>query len=98
MSTDPNDRAAVEKRLWKELEDARVGMLGLIDTRQHFQPMTAFAEPEHNLIWSFTRDDTDLAKSAKGGAEAMLVVQSRDHDFHACIGGALSLARDPLRI
>ncbi|MGR4863512.1 pyridoxamine 5'-phosphate oxidase family protein [Caulobacter sp. LARHSG274] len=98
MSTDPDDRAAVEKRLWKELEDARVGMLGLIDTRQHFQPMTAFAEPEHNLIWFFTRDDTDLADSAKGGAEAMLVVQSRDHDFHACISGALSLARDPLRI
>jgi general stress protein 26 len=98
MSTDPNDRAAVEKRLWKELEDARVGMLGLTDTRQHFQPMTAFAEPENNLIWFFTRDDTDLAARARGGAEAMLVVQSRDHDFHACIGGALSLARDSLRI
>ncbi|CAN7212877.1 pyridoxamine 5'-phosphate oxidase family protein [Caulobacter sp. LjRoot300] len=98
MSTDPNDRAAVEKRLWKELDDARFGMLGLVDAREHFQPMTIFIEPEHDLIWFFTHDDTDLAKRAKGGAEAMLVVQSKDHDFHACIGGALSLARDSARI
>ena len=56
MSTDPNDRAAVEKRLWKELDDARFGMLGLVDAREHFQPMTIFTEPEHNLIWFFTHD------------------------------------------
>ena len=50
MSTDPNDNAAVEKRLWKELEDARLGMLGVTNSHQHFQPMTAFAEPEGGQI------------------------------------------------
>jgi general stress protein 26 len=98
MSTDPNDKAAVEKRLWKELDDARFGMLGLSGSHQHFQPMTAFGEPENSLVWFFTRDDTDLAQSAKGGAEAMLIVQSNDQDFQACIGGPLSVARDAARI
>jgi general stress protein 26 len=81
MSTDPNDRAAVEKRLWKELDDARFGMLGLTNGHQHFQPMTAFAEPEGGQIWFFTKEDTDLARSANGGAEAMLIVQSKDQEF-----------------
>jgi general stress protein 26 len=98
MSTDPNDKAAVEKRLWKELEDARLGMLGLTGSHQHFQPMTAFAEPEGGQVWFFTREDTDLAKSASGGAEAMLIVQSKDQEFQACIGGVLSTARDTARI
>jgi|APAra7269096979_1048534.scaffolds.fasta_scaffold05792_4 general stress protein 26 len=98
MSTDPNDRAAVEKRLWKELDDARFGMLGLTNGHQHFQPMTAFAEPEGGQIWFFTKEDTDLARSASGGAEAMLIVQSKDQEFQACIGGVLSTARDTVRI
>lgn len=98
MSTDPNDRAAVEKRLWKELDDARFVMLGLTNGHQHFQPMTAFAEPEGGQIWFFTKEDTDLARSASGGAEAMLIVQSKDQEFQACIGGVLSTARDTVRI
>lgn len=98
MSTDPNDRVAVEKRLWKELDDARFGMLGLMGGRQHFRPMTAFAEPEAGQVWFFTKEDTDLARSASGGAEAMFIVQSKDQEFQACIGGVLSTARDTIRI
>jgi general stress protein 26 len=98
MSTDPNDKAAVEQRLWKELDHARFGMLGLTDSHLHFQPMTAFAEPESGQIWFFTKADTDLAKSAAGGAQAMFIVQAKDQDFQACIGGALSTARDAARI
>ena len=98
MRTDPNDKASVEKRLWKELEHTRFGMLGLTGSHQHFQPMTAFAEPENGQIWFFTKDDTDLAKAVSGGAEAMLIVQAKDQDFQACIGGTLSTARDTARI
>ncbi|HWU15651.1 MAG TPA: pyridoxamine 5'-phosphate oxidase family protein [Caulobacter sp.] len=98
MSTDPNDRTAVEKRLWKELDEARFGMLGLMNAHQHFQPMTLFAEPESGQVWFFTRQDTDLARRASGEAEAMLIVQSRDQAFQACLGGVLSTARDTARI
>ena len=62
MSTDPNDKAAVEQRLWKELDHARFGMLGLMNSHQHFQPMTAFAEPESGQIWFFTKDDCAQAQ------------------------------------
>ena len=98
MSIDPNDKAAVEKRLWKELDDTRFGMLGLVGSHQHFQPMTAFCEPETSQVWFFTKDDTDLAKAVSGGAEAMLILQAKDQDFQACIGGVLSTARDTARI
>ena len=92
------DKADAEKRLWKEVEHARIGMLGLMKSDQHFQPMTAFAEPENGQIWFFTKDDTDLAKSASGGADVMFIIQAKDQDFQACIGGVLSTARDTARI
>jgi len=99
MSTDPHDKADVEKRLWKEVEDARFGMLGLVGSHQHFQPMTAFAEPETGQIWFFTRDDTDLAQAVTAdGGDAMFVVQAKDGDFQACIGGRLSRDHDTARI
>ena len=69
--------------------------------------MTAFAEPENHLIWFFTRDDTQLAKTVAndygageriGGADAMFVVTSRDQDLQACLGGRLTLTLDRTRI
>jgi general stress protein 26 len=98
VSTDVNDKAAVEKRLWKEIEDARFGMLGLTNSNQHFQPMTAHAEPETGKIWFFTLKDTDLAKAVEDGANAMFTIQAKDGDFQACIGGHLMQMRDPARI
>lgn len=93
-----NDETA-ERRLWKEIEQARFGMLGLSDARQHFQPMTAFPEPEESAIWFFTRGDTDLATAVRNGDDqAMFVVQSKDQDFQSCIGGVLTEARDQTRI
>ena len=98
MSLDPHDKAAVEKRLWKEIDHTRFGMLGLVHSHQHFQPMTAFVEPDGAQIWFFTRTDSDIARTAANGAEAMFVVQSKDQDFQACIGGVLSVEYDATRI
>ena len=96
MNTDPNDKAAVEKRLWKELDHTRFGMLGLMTGHQHFQPMTAFAEPETGELWFFSRDDTDLVQEIGAGAAAMFVFQQKD--IQACLAGRLSLQRDRARI
>ncbi|MGA0601130.1 pyridoxamine 5'-phosphate oxidase family protein [Caulobacter sp. KR2-114] len=100
MSTDPHDKAEVEQRLWKEIAKGRYGMLGLtnVTPAQHFQPMTAFAEPETGQIWFFTRNDTDLARSAERGGQAMFVIQAKDQELQACIGGYLRTVRDPDRI
>lgn len=100
MTIDMNDREAVERRLWAELDKQHLGMLGIVEGAQthHFQPMTAFAEPEIGKIWFFTRKDTDLARDAEGGRRSMLVLMSRDREMQACIAGELSARMDRERL
>lgn len=96
MSTDIKDQAAIERRLWDEIENHQIGMLGLVGETAHFQPMTAFVERAANQIWIFTRKDTDLARQVGASHPAMFVFQQRD--IHACIGGDLALDHDRARI
>ena len=63
MSIEPKDQAAVETRLWNEIETHNTGMLGVTGgAAHHTQPMTAFVERKTNQIWFFTRTDTELAR------------------------------------
>lgn len=98
MST--HDQADIEDRLWKELGKGRTVMLGLVGDapQQHFQPMTAFAERETGDIWFFTRADTDLARAVGDGGEAMMILQTKDHELQACVGGRLTRQADRARI
>lgn len=88
----------VRERLWKAIEDHRIGMLGVTGDSHHFQPMTAFAEPEANQVWFFTRNDTDLARevATQPGAEATFIFQ--DRKLQACVDGRISLDHDRGRI
>jgi general stress protein 26 len=87
-------------RLWSEIGKGRFGMLGLVghEAGGHFQPMTAFAEPEAAAIYFFTRKSTDLARAVEGGDAAMFIVQAKDQEFQACIGGRLAHDHDRIRI
>src|SRR5580692_10763742 len=97
MTTDLRDKAAVEHKLWSEIEDTRFGMLATVERIQdHFQPMTAFCEPETGRIWFYTRADSDLAMAAEGGAQAMFVFVSRDRELQASIRGDLRTTLDVL--
>jgi general stress protein 26 len=97
MNIDMNDRAAVEQKLWDEIEKHDTGMLGIVGAAPHHtQPMTAFPEPEHGQIWFFTRTDSDLARGIGEGQTAMFVFQQKD--IQACIAGQLTLQHDPARI
>lgn len=91
-----HSEAELQERLWKEVEKARYGMLGLVGRTpaQHFQPMTAFCEPDSGQIWFFSRTDTDLAQAIADGAEAMFVVQAKDQGFQACVRGRLTQQLD----
>ncbi|MGH6908734.1 MAG: pyridoxamine 5'-phosphate oxidase family protein [Phenylobacterium sp.] len=94
MSTD--NILDVKKRLWKAIGERHgTGMLGMMDSGHHFQPMTAFVEEEARQIWFFTRKETDLAQAATGGL-AMFVIQTGD--LQACLGGRLSAAFDRTRM
>ena len=100
MSTQPKSQEEAKDRLWDEIRKVRYGMLGLVgaDSGGHFQPMTAFCEPETGDIWYFTRKDTDLARAAAGGADAMFVIQARDQGFQACLSGRIQPQHDAARI
>jgi general stress protein 26 len=98
--TDINDREAVEKRLWGEIEKQHLGMLGIVDGEpQHFQPMTPFVEEHGGKIWFFTRTDTDLARDIAGASrQAMFIVQGKERDLQACISGELTIEMDRERL
>ena len=90
--TEHLDRKDAEDRLFKAIEDTRVGMLGVAggEPRQ-MQPMTAYVEREANELWFFTYRDTDLVRdvNASGGHYAMFCVISKDREVYACLGGEL---------
>ena len=89
----------VEERLWKEIEDSRIGMLGVTRPEpQHLQPMTAFGEPEEQAIWFFSSRHTDLVKQAGDGAPAMFCLTAKDRKLYACLAGDLSEQIDRSRI
>jgi general stress protein 26 len=97
MTTDIHDKAAVEKKLWAEIEDTRFGMLAPVGPiSDHFQPMTAFAEPESGKLWFFTRTDSDIAISADAGCEAMFVFMAKDRSLQASVRGELRTTFDAL--
>lgn len=98
--THAHTEAELQDRLWKEIDKARYGMLGLVGQTpaHHFQPMTAFCERDGGQIWFFTRNDTDLAKACVQGGQAMFIIQAKDQGFQACIGGRLAQQFDAARM
>ena len=90
--TEHLDRKDAEDRLFKAIEDTRVGMLGVAGGEpRHMQPMTAYVEREANELWFFTYRDTDLVRdvNASSGHDAMFCIISKDREVYACLGGEL---------
>lgn len=99
MSDATKDPAELEKRLWKEIDDARFGMLGLVGGEpHHMQPMTAFADKEGGAVWFYTSKGTDLYKDTGAGHDAMLCVMAKDQEFQACLHGKLVPSHDQAKI
>lgn len=97
MTTDLKDKAAVEAKLWAEIAESRFGMLAAVGSPQeHFQPMTAFAEPESGSLWFYSRAESDLAMACQGGAPGMFVFLSHDREMQASIHGELRTTLDEL--
>jgi general stress protein 26 len=94
------DRAELEVRLWKEIDKARFGMLGLAGgPPRHMQPMTAFCDEADGALWFFSKRESDLVREAgPAGHAAMFCVMAKDQEFQACIGGDLSEDRDRAKI
>ena len=98
MATDIHDLAAVQTRLWNEIEKHQIGMLGLVGVApHHFQPMTAFLDRVENRLWFFSYKDIELAEAAAGAAQAMFVFQQQPR-LYACIAGELRVDYDRERM
>lgn len=74
-------------------------MLGLVGgASHHFQPMACYPDREHDAVWFFTKKDTDLVGDTGAGHESMFVLQSKDQEFQACVGGRLVPDYDRARL
>jgi general stress protein 26 len=93
------DRNEVEGKLFRAIENDKIGMLGLMGGEAgHFQPMTAFWEEETRTLWFYTYRDTDLYKAASDGRPAMFTFVDKSRKIWACLGGELHQHHDPERI
>ena len=99
MSDDTKDPAKLEERLWKEIDDARFGMLGLAGgAPHHMQPMATFGDKAANTIWFYTTKSSDLFQDTGASHDAMLCLMAKDQEFQGCIHGRLSPSHDKAKI
>lgn len=99
MSVTQPESGEVRKRLWKELKDAKIVMIGLVGGKPDFmQPMAAYGDESGDAIWFFTKQDSDLFKDCGGNHDAMACIMAKDMEFQACIHGALTQDRDVAKI
>ncbi|OQW46019.1 MAG: general stress protein [Proteobacteria bacterium SG_bin6] len=78
-------------RFFRALKHSPFIMIGLDDTPDHSQPMTAQTlEDRQDALWFFASRDNRLAI----GGPAMAQFVSKGHDFFACLHGILSADED----
>ena len=87
-----------KKLLWKELEDTRAGMLGIVGSGQHFQPMSHHADEAGRKLWFLTKRSTDLFKAIGPGSTAHFVLVAKGQDFHACMSGPITEEMDRAKL
>ncbi|MGE3335016.1 MAG: pyridoxamine 5'-phosphate oxidase family protein [Rhodospirillaceae bacterium] len=97
MPHDKISNSEAIREFWDHLKDRTTVMLGAAGG-DRMQPMTAFSEPDNELVWFFTRNDTDLAQEAVGTTDARLIFAAKDEKLFADISGALVIEHDRGRI
>jgi general stress protein 26 len=88
-------RQQPSEQFWDMTEDIAAGMLGVDGSGQHMQPMHPNCEREGRNIWFFVKKDSDLAQSVDSGGHGHFCVIGRNHDYHACVSGKLTLEHNP---
>ena len=80
--------------LWEQLDKVHAGMLGIIGSGQHLQPMAHHADRDSRCLWFLTKRETDLYQALGAGAPAQFAVISKAQDFHASMRGRLTERND----
>jgi general stress protein 26 len=76
-------------QLWEQLRSVHAVMLGSPDRTRQLQPMAPQPAPDENCIWFYTKNDSELARSAQSEGLAQLCLISKEHDYWACLDGML---------
>lgn len=98
MSNITRARENPKEQLFDEIDKIHAGMLGIEGAHMHMQPMSPQLDRQTATIWFFTRTDAEIVKALTPGAHAHFCVVGKDHDYHACIAGRLSVRKDPVKI
>jgi len=82
----------IRREMWKAMADSPYLMVGLQNSDEHHQPMTAqLDEQAHGQFWFYTNRQNTLAP----GGPAMAQFAAKGHDLFACIRGRLVEETDP---
>ena len=89
-----DDRKTIDD-FFKALKHSPFLMIGLDDTPDHSQPMTAQIDGDtRDTLWFFTSRDNRMAM----GGPAMAQYVAKGHDLFACVSGTLTPDNDPVMI
>lgn len=94
MNTRQDLRRDPRKTLFDVLDDHRVGMLGVVGSDQHMQPMTHHCEQKEASLWFIGSKHTDLVRTVGVGARAHYCLMVPDRDFYTCLSGSLQQSED----
>ena len=90
-----SDREEIKRNLWKKMADSPYLMVGLTETHQHSEPLTAQLDPDQvDTLYFFTGKSNRVAQ---GGA-AMAQFVSKGHDYFACLSGTIHQDNNPAMI
>jgi general stress protein 26 len=94
MADDASPQEVAEKFL-KKLKDSPFVMIGLENSADHSEPMTAQIDDDlPNTLFFFAGSDNRLAS----GGKAMAQFAAKGHDFFACLDGVVSIDNDRTQI
>ena len=89
---------APEQQLWRRLDEVHAGMLGVIDSEDHMQPMSHFIDRELKTLYFVSAGDSQLVRDIGLGATAEYVVVGKGQDYHASLRGAIRQSEDRAKL
>lgn len=91
-----NIQRQLTERLWDELEDSPLVMVGIPDQPQHSEPMTVFFDRDlGHQLFIYLSEGNRLCEGLEAGHENVTInFASRDHRFFACLSGSLERVED----
>ena len=98
MTVNSRIDAHPREALIEGLQRVRAGMLGVVGAAQHMQPMTHYADWDHNRLWFLTSSQTDLVRMLSPGAPAQFCIMDEKNGFDACLSGHLTEDLDRARL